>query len=111
MKTGGATVAPQSAIRATAQYDRAVAEAKRTGKSQDVDGVTLNDEGIAGARIDADSHVAIEVAFNQPSYHFNVASGTMPHPSVLLRWRRWGNTKASSTRVRKTRPAWHWSKI
>ena len=45
-----------------------VAEAKRTGRSQDVDGVTLSDEGLAGARIDAESHVTIDVSFNQPSY-------------------------------------------
>jgi hypothetical protein len=71
--------------RAEAQYERAVSEAKRTGKSQEVDGVTLGDEGVAGAKIDADSHVAIEVAFNQPSYPFNLSSGTMPNPSVQLR--------------------------
>ena len=71
--------------RAEAQYERAISEAKRTGKSQDVDGVTLTDEGVAGAKIDADSHVAIEVGFNQPSYHFTVSSGTMPNPSVQLR--------------------------
>jgi hypothetical protein len=52
--------------RADAQFERAVAEAKRTGQSQEVDGVTLNDEGLAGARIDAESHVIIEVSFNQP---------------------------------------------
>ena len=40
--------------RADLQYERAIAEAKRTGKSQDVDGVTLSDEGLAGARIDAE---------------------------------------------------------
>ena len=34
--------------RADAQYERAVAEAKRTGRSQDVDGVSLSDEGLAG---------------------------------------------------------------
>src|SRR5687767_3531029 len=53
--------------RADLQYERAVAEAKRTGRSQDVDGVTLSDEGLAGARIDAESHVTVEVAFNEPS--------------------------------------------
>jgi hypothetical protein len=53
--------------RADLQYERAVAEAKRTGRSQDVDGVTLSDEGLAGARIDAESHVTIEVAFNELS--------------------------------------------
>lgn len=66
--------------RASAQYDRAVAEAQRTGKSQPVDGVTLADEGIAGAKIDADSHVTIEVAINQPSYQYNIASGVIPRP-------------------------------
>ena len=48
--------------RADLQYERAIAEAKRTGRSQDVDGVTLNDEGLAGQRIDAESHVTVEVA-------------------------------------------------
>jgi hypothetical protein len=70
--------------RAAAQYDRAVAEAKRTGKSQEVDGVTLADEGVAGAKIDADSHVAIEVAFNQSMYRSEFSCGTVPHPSVEL---------------------------
>ncbi len=64
--------------RAAAQYDRAVAEAKRTGKSQEVDGITLSDEGVAGAKIDADSHVVIDVGFNQPSYVFKVVSSVPP---------------------------------
>ncbi|MEO7136064.1 MAG: hypothetical protein ABI024_17800, partial [Vicinamibacterales bacterium] len=71
--------------RAEAQYERAITEAKRTGKSQVVDGVTLSDEGVAGAKIDSDSHVAIEVAFNQPAYQYNLSSGTTPNPSVPLR--------------------------
>ena len=53
--------------RADAQFEHAMAEAKRTGRSQEVDGVTLNDEGLAGARIDAESHVTIEVTFNRPA--------------------------------------------
>jgi hypothetical protein len=68
--------------KAAAQYERAVAEAKRTGKSQEVDGITLSDEGIAGAKIDADSHVLIEVAFNQPSYTFAVNSSVQPAAST-----------------------------
>ena len=71
--------------RAEAQYERAISEAKRTGKSQDVDGVTLSDEGVAGAKIDADSHVAIEVEFNQPLYRYSVSSGAAPNPSSQLR--------------------------
>lgn len=67
--------------RADAQYERAVAEAKRTGRSQDVDGVSLSDEGLAGARIDAESHVTIEVWFNQPSYRFEVGSSVEPAPA------------------------------
>lgn len=67
--------------RADAQYERAVAEAKRTGRSQDVDGVSLSDEGLAGARIDAESHVTIEVWFNQPSYRFELASSVEPVPA------------------------------
>ena len=48
--------------RAEVQYETAIAEAKRTRRSQDVDGVTLSDEGVAGARIDAESHVTIDVS-------------------------------------------------
>lgn len=70
--------------RAAAQYEHALAEAKRTGKSQEVDGVTLADEGVAGAKIDADSHVLIEVAFNQPSYKFDVASSVQPAASTQV---------------------------
>jgi hypothetical protein len=70
--------------RAAEQYERAVAEAKRTGKSQEVDGVTLSDEGVAGAKIDADSHVSIDVAFNQPSYKFAVSSSIQPAASAQV---------------------------
>jgi hypothetical protein len=47
-----------------AQYERALADAQRTGKSQNVDGITLADEGVAGARIDAELHLTIEVVAN-----------------------------------------------
>ena len=67
--------------RAALQYDRAVSEAKRTGKSQDVDGVTLSDEGIAGAKIDAESHVTIDVAANEPAFTFALDSSIEPAPS------------------------------
>src|SRR4030095_10195142 len=70
--------------RASAQYDRAVAEAKRTGKSQEVDGVTLADEGVAGAKIDADSHLTIDVAIDQPSYKFSLSSSIQPASATPL---------------------------
>ena len=43
-----------------------------------MDGVTLGDEGIAGARVDAESHLTIEVEFNKPSYQYAVASSLEP---------------------------------
>jgi len=67
--------------RAALQYDRAVSEAKRTGKSQDVDGVTLADEGVAGAKIDAESHVTIDVAATAPTFTFALESSIEPAPS------------------------------
>jgi hypothetical protein len=67
--------------RSQAQYERAVAEARRTGRSQDVDGITLADEGVGRARIDAESHVTIDVAFNQPSYRVEIASSVEPAPA------------------------------
>jgi hypothetical protein len=67
--------------RAELQYERAMAEAKRTRRSQDVDGVTLSDEGVAGARIDAESHLIIEVLVNQPSYRFEIGSSVEPSRS------------------------------
>ena len=64
--------------KADAQYERALADARRTGKTQAVDGVTLSDEGIAGARVDAESHFTIEVEFNKASYQYTVASSLEP---------------------------------
>jgi hypothetical protein len=67
--------------RAEAQYERAIAEAKRTGRSQDVDGVTLSDEGLAGARIDAESHLTVSVSFGEPAYRFTIAAAEAPQPN------------------------------
>ena len=70
--------------RAELQYERAIAEAKRTGRSQDVDGVSLSDEGVAGARIDAEASLTIDVDFNQPSYAFAMESSVTPAPSRTM---------------------------
>lgn len=64
--------------RSQAQYERAVEDARRSGKSQDVDGVTLADEGAAGEKIDAESHVTIEVFGGAPSYTFTIAATIEP---------------------------------
>ena len=70
--------------RAAAQYDRAVSEAKRTGRSQEVDGVTLSDEGVAGAKIDAESHVTIDVAVNEAAFTVELTSSIQPAPSTQV---------------------------
>lgn len=70
--------------RAAAQYDRAVEEARRTGKSQEVDGVTLSDEGIEGAKIDGESQVFVDVAFNQNAYRYLINSGAPAVSSTEL---------------------------
>lgn len=68
--------------RAADSYDRALEEARRTGKSQTVETVTLADEGVDGEKIDAESHVTIEVLFNQPQYHLAIA-GRMEPKAIL----------------------------
>lgn len=70
--------------RAELQYERAIAEAKRTGRSQDVDGVGLSDEGVAGARIDAEAHVTIDVEYNQPAYTFAIESSVAPARQAVI---------------------------
>jgi hypothetical protein len=70
--------------RAAEQFERAVAEAQRTGTSQPVDGVTLADEGVAGAKIDAESHVTIEIQSNQGAYRFAIDSSIPPAPSTSV---------------------------
>ena len=70
--------------RAALQYERAVSEAKRTGKSQEVDGVTLADEGVAGAKIDAESHVTIAVSANETSFKFELDSSIQPALSTQV---------------------------
>ncbi len=66
--------------RSQAAYEKAIADAQRTGRSQDFDGITLGDEGIAGARIDAEGHVTVDIAFNRPAYWYAVSSSVEPAP-------------------------------
>jgi hypothetical protein len=68
--------------RAALQYDRAVAEAKRSGRSQEVDGVTLSDEGVAGAKFDAESHLTVEILIDEPLVKFAVVSPVEPAASA-----------------------------
>jgi hypothetical protein len=61
--------------KAQAAYERAVTEVKRSGKTTDVDGVTLEDEGVAGERIDAELELTISLA---PASSFDLASSRAP---------------------------------
>jgi len=65
----------QAERRAQASYDRAIAEVKRTGKPADVDGISLDDEGVAGERIDADLEVSIQL---EPATSFELATEHAP---------------------------------
>ncbi|MGH9203955.1 MAG: hypothetical protein ACRD2A_22230 [Vicinamibacterales bacterium] len=47
--------------KAQAAYDRALEELRRTGRSTSLDGVTLEDEGVAGQRIDAELELTIDL--------------------------------------------------
>lgn len=48
--------------RAQAAYDDALKEVRRTGRSTNVEGITLDDEGVEGERIDGELVVTIEPA-------------------------------------------------
>ena len=61
--------------RAQASYDRALEQLRRTGKSTELEIVTLDDEGVAGDRIDAELEVTIELS---EASSFEVASGKAP---------------------------------
>jgi hypothetical protein len=61
--------------RAQAAYERALEQLRKTGKSGALDNVSLDDEGIAGERIDAELEVNIELASAES---FEIASGQPP---------------------------------
>ena len=61
--------------RAQASYDRALERLRKTGKAGELETVTLEDEGVAGERIDAELEVTIELA---DANAFDIASGEPP---------------------------------
>jgi hypothetical protein len=61
--------------KAQAAYDRAVDELKRTGKATNLDGVTLDDEGVAGERIDAELELTIGI---EEASSFEIGSSRPP---------------------------------
>jgi hypothetical protein len=57
--------------KAQAAYDRALEELRRTGKTGGFDDISLEDEGAAGERIDAELEVTIELAASVASYELS----------------------------------------
>lgn len=67
--------------KAQAQYERAVAEFEKTGRTNAIEGITLGDEGIAGERFDAASRAIVTVG-QQPEYRIRIASSSEPSVST-----------------------------
>ncbi len=61
--------------RAQDAYDKAMEQLRRTGKGGELEAITLDDEGIAGQRIDAELEVVIEL---QPAESFTMESSEAP---------------------------------
>jgi hypothetical protein len=61
--------------RAQAAYDRALEQLRRTGRAGELENVSLDDEGVAGERIDAELEVMIELATADT---FEISSGQPP---------------------------------
>jgi hypothetical protein len=80
--------------RAQAAYDKALEELRRTGKGSDIETITLDDEGIAGERIDAELELVIEL---QPIASFEIASGQAPAVAAGARGAAWAVTVPANT--------------
>lgn len=61
--------------RAQAAYDKALEQLRRTGKGAELEVITLDDEGIAGERIDAELEAVIEL---QPVESISIESSEAP---------------------------------
>jgi hypothetical protein len=80
--------------RAQAAYERALDELRRTGTAADIDGISLDDEGIAGERIDAELELAIEL---QQPRTFAVRSGVEPVVAAGIAGPTWMVTVPANT--------------
>lgn len=72
--------------KAQAAYDRALDEIRRTGKAIDLDGISLEDEGAAGQRLDADLELTIELT---DAASFQIASAIEPAVTAGTRGVTW----------------------
>jgi hypothetical protein len=73
--------------KAQAAYDRALDQLRRTGKGSHIDGITLDDEGVAGERIDAELELTIDVEAGART--FEIASSSAPQVTAGERGVTW----------------------
>ena len=85
--------------KAQAAYDRALDELKRTGKATDLEGISLEDEGSAGQRLDAELELAIEVA---AVISYEIGTGVAPAVSAGPSGVTWQIVVAPNTYQDKT---------
>ena len=87
--------------RAQAAYDKALEQLRRTGKGSDLESITLDDEGVAGERIDAELEVIIEI---QPAASYQIASREAPSVTPGTRGAAWIVTLPAHTYQAKSGP-------
>jgi hypothetical protein len=80
--------------KAQAAYDRALKELQQTGKGSSLDGVTLEDEGVAGERIDAELELVITL--ESPS-SFEIGSSRAPLVAASANGATWTITTTANT--------------
>jgi hypothetical protein len=72
--------------KAQAAYDKALEDLRRTGAGSTIDTITLDDEGVAGERIDAELELTIDL---QPAASFEIATSEAPAVTSGTRGATW----------------------
>jgi len=70
--------AMQAQRRSQSDYDQALLDFARTGRTSEIREVTLSDEGVAGERYDAESQLTIVAELVEAPRTFHVATGSSP---------------------------------
>lgn len=86
--------------KAQAAYDRALDQLRRGGNGSDIDGISLDDEGIAGERIDAELELRIEIDAVQS---FTIDSSVTPVVAAGSRGATW-SVSVPANSYRSTKP-------
>lgn len=70
--------AMRSQRRSQGDYEQALSDFERTGRVSGIREISLDDDGVAGERYDADSHLLVSVAPLDDDLSFSVATGIPP---------------------------------